>query len=299
MLGNSDWLFKFPKARKGGDEEKRKAGAQLQLDEITGMHWSEKVAYELSREFKILSPRVELAMLNGNIGSITENFAHEGYTLYHGNQVLANTQPEYDADKRHHQNDHKMSSIMEAIEDIFSNKSAGEAAKQKFVDYLIFDALICNVDRHHENWGFLRKLTPEGDYKGRLAPSYDHASSLGRELVDKHDDNPNKRSRYSLLKDPEGVKRYALAGHGPIYVEGVGKKGRSPIKLVERCFEFEEFCDYFTESLHKLDHLNVEKFQSIVAKIPDAYMSPLAKEFVNKLLCVNLNLLNDLRDSTN
>ena len=164
VLKERDWLFKFPKARVKEDGDKRMSGHQLKLQEITGMHWSEKIAYELTRELEILSPKVELAILNGNIGSITENFVNAEYTLYHGNQVLANANPEYAVDKTHHQNDHKMSTIMESIGDIFTDRDAGEKAKQKFVDYLVFDALICNVDRHHENWGFLRKLTKKGDY---------------------------------------------------------------------------------------------------------------------------------------
>lgn len=43
--------------------------------------------------------------------------------------------------------------------------------------------MIGNVDRHHENWGILRKRV-DGEWYGRLAPTFDHASSLGRELVD-------------------------------------------------------------------------------------------------------------------
>ena len=49
-----------------------------------------------------------------------------------------------------------------------------------FVGYLMLDALIGNTDRHHENWGIMTG-------RGRpqvLAPTYDHASSLGRELSD-------------------------------------------------------------------------------------------------------------------
>jgi len=295
VLKERDWLFKFPKARVKEDGDKRMSGHQLKLQEITGMHWSEKIAYELTRELEILSPKVELAILNGNIGSITENFVAE-YTLYHGNQVLANANPEYAPDKTHHQNDHKMSTIMESIGDIFADRDAGDTAKQKFIDYLVFDALICNVDRHHENWGFLRKLTKEGDYYGSLAPSYDHASSLGRELIEKNEQDPNKKSFHSLLRDPKGIKRYVMVGHGPIYVEGTGKKGPSPIRLVQRCLELDEFASYFKQSLNRLERIDVKNCKAIIEKIPDEHMTPLAKDFAYQLLCVTLQLLNELRD---
>ena len=48
-----------------------------------------------------------------------------------------------------------------------------------FVGYLVLDALIGNTDRHEENWAFV------GSAPDRyLAPSFDHASSLGFLLSD-------------------------------------------------------------------------------------------------------------------
>jgi hypothetical protein len=46
----------------------------------------------------------------------------------------------------------------------------------------MLDAWIGNGDRHHLNWGLVRnKLTPNIIETIHLAPTYDHASSLGRE----------------------------------------------------------------------------------------------------------------------
>ncbi|WP_172435571.1 HipA domain-containing protein, partial [Escherichia coli] len=50
---------------------------------------------------------------------------------------------------------------------------------ETFVGYLLLDAWIGNTDRHHENWAFISL----GE-KIYLAPTYDHASSMGRELSD-------------------------------------------------------------------------------------------------------------------
>ncbi len=47
---------------------------------------------------------------------------------------------------------------------------------------MVLDALIGNVDRHHENWGLVGH--PETDQQGNrtflvyVAPTYDHASCL-------------------------------------------------------------------------------------------------------------------------
>ncbi len=55
-----------------------------------------------------------------------------------------------------------------------------ESAVDTFVGYLLLDAWIGNGDRHHENWGLVSAI----DRTIHLAPTYDHASSLGRELSD-------------------------------------------------------------------------------------------------------------------
>ena len=56
----------------------------------------------------------------------------------------------------------------------------GSSNTQKclFAGYLVLDAVIGNTDRHHENWGLLLRRTETG-WKGQVAPSFDHASSLG------------------------------------------------------------------------------------------------------------------------
>src|SRR5947207_4324321 len=55
--------------------------------------------------------------------------------------------------------------------------SAGEV----FAGYLLLDAWIGNTDRHHQNWGFVRK---KGEILQHLAPTFEHASSLGANLMD-------------------------------------------------------------------------------------------------------------------
>jgi len=46
-------------------------------------------------------------------------------------------------------------------------EAARGAAKERLADYLVLDALIGNTDRHHENWGILRKRTERG-WQGML-----------------------------------------------------------------------------------------------------------------------------------
>ena len=272
-LGNNLWLLKFPK-------------------EGTGMHWAEKVAYEITQVMGIKSPKVELAILEGKIGSLTKNFAVDGYKLYHGNQILGNLFADYDESQKFRQNDHTIGSIFQAIDTIFVNPESANNAKEQFASYLVFDALICNVDRHHENWGITRKLIADGKYIGHLAPSFDHASSMGRELHDMPSEQ-NKQSRYRYLNEL-GMEKYLQRGRGPIFVDGTGSKGPSPLELVKRCLEIEGLAPYFKKGLKSLSNLNESNIIEIITQVPDQWMGALAKDFARELLYATLHQLNEL-----
>lgn len=56
--------------------------------------------------------------------------------------------------------------------DPYEGWSAGLSAFDCFAGLLVFDALVGNTDRHHENWAIVEDT-------GLLAPSFDHGASLG------------------------------------------------------------------------------------------------------------------------
>jgi hypothetical protein len=72
-----------------------------------------------------------------------------------------------------------------------------------FVGYLMLDALIGNTDRHHENWGVVSLRSATG-HSLTIAPTYDHASSLGRELSDE-----KRRGRLEFTGAGRSVADYA------------------------------------------------------------------------------------------
>ena len=159
-----EWLFKYPQ-------------------ENTGQHWAEKIAAEVADLLRVPHARVELAEFEGERGSVTESFAREGRELRHGNEVLAKTVSYYDPGQRFRQSEHSLDNIWSALGRVFLRPESARRAKLRFAEYLMLDALIGNTDRHHENWGLLVRRV--GDkFRGFLAPSFDHASSLGRELLD-------------------------------------------------------------------------------------------------------------------
>jgi hypothetical protein len=174
---STPWLFKFPQAN-------------------TGQHWAEKIAAEVAALLQLPHARVELAEWCGLLGSATESFTEAGVGLFHGNQVLAGQVVDYDRDKRFRQANHTLANILSALDGTFATGESALAAKQTFASYLILDAIISSTDRHHENWGVLVDTRPQG-WNDILAPTFDHASSLGRELLD----DGRKKCRKRILNE--------------------------------------------------------------------------------------------------
>ena len=82
------------------------------------------------------------------------------------------------------QSKHTLANIWLAIGMLFELfADAARKAKRLVAEYVVLDAQIGNTDRHHENWGVLVDLSEES-VRLTVAPSFDHAYSLGRELRD-------------------------------------------------------------------------------------------------------------------
>jgi hypothetical protein len=163
--GEVRWLFKY--ARPG-----------------TGEHWSEKIAAELATALSIPCARVELARTDsGGVGSASRTFLGPNATLVHGNEILQQTDSAYPTAEWRGVKKHTIASVLTSLATV--DTPAGSpvpTAVGCFMGYLLLDALIVNVDRHHENWAVIQCYEPTPTRT--LAPSYDHASSLGRELLD-------------------------------------------------------------------------------------------------------------------
>lgn len=216
-------------------------------------------------------------------GSATESFASEGRELFHGNQVLAGQVLGYDPGRRFRQADHTLSNILSALDQVFTSPEAARAGREHIGQFLILDAVIGNTDRHHENWGILRNRTPEG-WTGIVAPSFDHASSLGRELLDEG----SGKSRERILAEGR-IGQYAENAPGAIYWEPTDHRRLSPLELVRRGFK--TFPDVFERGIQQLDRIGEDKIHGIVERVPEGWMSEAARGFAVALMCYNLNQL--------
>ena len=115
-----------------------------------------------------------------------ETFIPNGASFAFGNMILAEVVPEYDQARRR-QEKYQLGRMLGVlrVRNVRAPIGAPPACTRLsgvgvFVGYLVLDALIGNSDRHHDNWGVIVPREA-GIYTYHLAPTFDHASSLGRE----------------------------------------------------------------------------------------------------------------------
>ncbi len=265
--GGADWLFKYPRPD-------------------SGEHWSEKIAAEVADVLEIPHAIVELATCEYIRGSISRSFLQSGESVIHGNECISDVVsfyqdlddriPSYDVERRYSQTQHTLRTILIAIGNYGGNRS-------QFAEYVVLDALIGNTDRHHENWAWtFDSLSPE---LKTLAPTFDHASSLGRELTDER--------RERLLMSGE-VGRYSERAPGAIYWLEQGRNGPSPLQLVRLAVV--KYPESFLPCLSKLSNLNDENILDIVNRVPEDWMTDLQRKFAVELMKYNLGQLRELTD---
>ena len=109
-----------------------------------------------------------------------------------------------------------------------------QTAPDVFVGYLMLDSLIANTDRHHANWGILLKANREGQRQAELAPTFDHASSLGRELTD-----ASRQEKLRPLRRDQTIIGYLEkdAGRSRIYGHENDPKPLRPLEVFERAHQ--------------------------------------------------------------
>ena len=274
------WLFKYPTAK-------------------TGEHWAEKIAAEVAAAIGINHARVELALFEERRGSATESFAvvedsdmiasldtaesidgHRPRSLYHGNQLLARIFGDYDPEKRFRNSRHTLENIWLALDRFFDGIS--HRSKKTIAEYVVLDAVIGNTDRHHENWALLGGRVAKR-WVWIVAPSYDHASSLGREISDDRRDK--------LLADKR-VSYYSERARGGIYWSKNDRRAPGPLELVRRSFN--RYPALFTPTLKQLEKLCNNTMTDVVNRVPEDWMTPSSRMFALELMRYNMSELRKL-----
>ena len=252
----------------------------------TGEDWSEKVAAELCAKLGLPHAAYELALWKGRRGVVTENFAQgeEGRRLILGNELLFKLDPRYPEKEKRRVRQHTVRKVLAvaSLEGVnppigFKPSQGIETAADVFVGYLMLDAWIANQDRHHENWGLVL-LTKEKTV--HLAPSFDHASSLGPFESDA------ARSERLRTKDKmHSMSAYVEKARSAFYGNEPSNKPLSTI------YAFLAAARIFPEAalawIKRLEGLPTAEVESIFSEMPEDRMSVTSKEFARSILSLN------------
>jgi hypothetical protein len=149
-------------------------------------------------------------------------------------------------------------------------------AADVFTGYLLLDALISNQDRHHENWGLLmspgRRVT--------LAPTFDHASSLGRNELDE------VRSRRLETKDRgDSVEMYVARAKSAFYQTLKAVNPLSTLAVFEEAVKLAP--DGARIWIERLRQIHADQCENVFANIPANEMSVPARRFASQMIQAN------------
>lgn len=255
----------------------------------TGEDWSEKIAAELAELLRLPHANYELATWREHYGVISTNFLSKGTALIHGNDILAGIVSSYPRNQTYSVSHHTLDVALDALMrpglklPLGWSPSIGiTEAISVVVGYLMLDAWISNGDRHHENWVFVVQL-PDGI--PHLAPTYDHASCLGRELRDV------KRQNYL---QSQTVANYVAKSRSAFYHQSSDRRAMLTFDL------FRVIAHKYSASakiwLDNLATIPIESINSIFERVPAHRISSVAAEFGLKMLEINQHRLLNLRD---
>ncbi|HAO11925.1 MAG TPA: HipA-like protein [Planktothrix sp. UBA8407] len=260
-----------------------------QARQNSGEDWAEKVASELGLRLGLPHAIYELASTwEGNRGVVSPCFLPFGGTLVHGNELLTPIIPNYPTSGTYRVSQHTIDIVLNIISDQSINLPLGwtkpngiETATQVFVGYLLLDAWIGNGDRHHENWGLIRTIVPNFGETLYLAPTFDHASSLGRDLDD-------------FQRQKRSVEAYTNKCFSAFYGSVDDKKPLKTFDVFQRVAHLYPQASYLW--LKQLRNISKENILTIFSYIPNSRISSITSEFAQKILEFNQNKILKLED---
>lgn len=241
-----------------------------------GEDWSEWLAARVAHEIGVVCAPIALARHRGERGTASQTFRAADEQLFHGNELLSGLRPDYPAQGLRGVSAHTVAASLQALDGVKARCAEGRrSASEAFVGYLLLDALIGNSDRHHENWGVLR-----GTAGTRLAPSYDHAASLGWNLPEaKVLHRLEERDRRST------VQAYCRRARSAFYLnEGDAR----PMHPVEAFIEAARLRPQAAPGwLERARELRLEAVSEAASIIPADRISEAHRRFAVKMLACN------------
>jgi hypothetical protein len=229
----------------------------------------------------------------GRQGVISQRFFSNGGSFVPANMILSKVDPEYDGSIRFKQARYKLLTSIGMLKALrllppfgYDVRYPSMPAHEFFIGYLVFDALVGNTDRHHENWGVV--VNNEGvSATFRLGPSFDHASSLGRDLTDER-----RRARLLTNDSRFSVEGYSERARSAFY--GLGQKARALTTREMVAILAESFADPVKLWGDKIANVSNGLFQDILGQVPSDLMSNESKEFALRMIVYNQRMIREV-----
>jgi hypothetical protein len=201
--------------------------------------------------------------------------------------LLARVVADYEHEKRFSAHQHTVAVVMAIMRVVEIGMPLGYApadsiksAAGVFVGYLMLDALVGNQDRHHENWG----LILSGEQQVTLVPTFDHASSLGRNETD------NERvARLTTRDQGRTVEKYVERARSAFFHTPASEKPLSPLAAFQEAAKLApEGREYW---LQRLGATGLADYARIFDNIPAHEITHPARDFALKMLEINRDRL--------
>lgn len=252
----------------------------------TGENWAEKIASKLCELLGLPHAEYDLAVWKETKGVVTRSFVPRGGRLLFGNELLVRFVKGYAAHRVYKQTQHTVSTVMAILHartielPIDYQSDAVILAADLFTGYLMLDAWIGNTDRHHENWGLL--VTPP--QRIGLAPTFDHASSLGR------DESDERRQERLITKDKRrSIEAYAIRARSAFFKTATDKRPLSTLEAFIAAARLRRRAGIFW--LDRLAAIGAEPVAEIFRNMPLTEMSEISQRFAFRMLEINRNHL--------
>ena len=229
---------------------------------LRGDDWAERIVTEVARTLDVPVATTELARRDGDLGTISLAVVDGSEQLVHGNELLAEV--DVIGTDPHDRTGYTVEAVKQALIGAVGGVP-GASAFDCFVGYLVLDAVVGNTDRHQENWAVIED--PSGTR--RLAPSFDHASSLGFALSEK--DKAGRLSTRDGNRTPEMLAAKA---------RGRFEKQPHPVDVAVGALDMVE-TDEVSDLLGRVRALDIA---GIVDRVPPDRMSVTSRQFALRVV---------------
>lgn len=254
----------------------------------TGEDWAEKIACELAALLGIPHVHYDLAVwINGatHRGSVCANIVPRNWFLVHGNELLQERDSHYPKDPAY-----KFKVVEHTIDAVYAVVATMQPPPEPFCQglpepvsdapgvfagYLLLDAWIANQDRHHENWGALRK---NGTLY--LAPTFDHGASLARNCTDQE-----REERMKTRDNRRTLATFVTRAKSAFFKAGIPDKPLTPLDAwTDWSHRTPAAASAWTARLASVDETQLS---ALLEQVPPAHMTATERQFTLKLLELN------------